>query len=339
MGETPVPAATAEAIRKRLESLAKPVGSLGRLERLAARLAETQSTLAPVSRPRHMLLFAGDHGVVEAGVGIWPSEVTAAMIALIGSGRASSSALARASGTTLGLIDVGSRVLPAPEHAAGHIGQGTRNLAREPAMTPEEFHAAWDVGAATVRRVAAAGCRVLGLGEMGIGNTTSAACLTALVTGCSAEQATGPGAGATAATLDRKRRVVADAVARARALWPLDQVAALASVSGFEIAAMAGAIARARQLGLTVILDGYVTGAAALTAFVLDPCSMGTAIAAHRSAEPGHALALAHLGLEPYLEWDLRLGEGTGALLLMPLLDAAAALLTEVATLAEVTGR
>lgn len=338
---TPRPDIAAETIRDHLDQLAKPVGSLGRLEWLAVRLAVTQGTLAPVSAPRHMLLFAGDHGVVDAGVGIWPSEVTQAMIALIGSGRASSSALARASGTGLALIDVGSRRPSGdnPGSDANHVGHGTRNLALEPAMTQAEFSAAWDVGAAAARRQYESGCRVLGLGEMGIGNTTSAACITALVTGCSAEQATGPGAGATEATRERKTRVVAEAVTRARALWQTDRVAALASVSGFEIAALAGAIFASRQCGLTVVLDGFVTGAAALTAHALAPEAISTAIAAHRSAEPGHGLALAHLGLEPFLEWDLRLGEGTGALLLMPLLDAAAALMTEVATLAEVTGQ
>lgn len=332
-----------DRVAARLDSLAKPAGSLGRLERLARRLAVTQGTLAPETRPRQLMLFAADHGVVNAGVGIWPSEVTAAMIALIASGRAASTALARTSGTGVTLVDVGS--IGGQPVAAGdvryrdeRVGRGTRDLSQAPAMSVDDFRRAWDVGARAAGRAADEGCRVLGLGEMGIGNTTSAACLTALLAGCSPEAATGRGAGATPETLARKQAVVAAAVDRARTLIVADPVAAIASVAGFEIAALAGAIAGGRARGLTVVLDGFVTGAAALIAHRRDPGALDTAIAAHLSAEPGHALALAHLGLEPYLEWEMRLGEGTGAALLMPLLDAAAALLRDVATLAEVTG-
>lgn len=331
------------AIVARLDSLAKPKGSLGRLEKLAARLAATQGTLRPVSHPRHLLLFAGDHGVVEAGVGIWPSEVTTAMMGLISAGRATSSALAQVTETPLTLIDVGSRRPDSDEPLPGlyrdeRVGRGTANLAAGPAMSPSEFRAALEVGAAAARRAVAAGARVLGLGEMGIGNTTAAACLTALITGCTATDATGPGAGCTPQTHARKLDVVEDAVRRARELLQSDRQAAISGICGFEIAAMAGAIAAARTSGTTVVLDGFVTGAAALIAHDLDPSNVATCIAAHRSAEPGHALALAHLGLEPFLDWELRLGEGTGALLLMPMLDAASALLRDVATLAEVTG-
>lgn len=334
-----------DVVAARLDGLAKPRGSLGRLERLARRLAVAQRTLQPETHPRRLLLFAGDHGVVRSGVGLWPSGVTAAMIGLIASGRASSTALARATATPVTLIDVGSLNETEPLSFAGEVeyrdervGRGTQDLSETPAMTSEDFRRAWDVGAKAAAQAAGQGCRVVGVGEMGIGNTTSAACLTALLTGCAPEAATGPGAGATPQTIERKRSVVARATARARERLARDPEAAIASVAGFEIAALAGAISGARAQGMTVVLDGFVAGAGALIAERLQAGSLGTAIAAHRSAEPGHTIALSHLGLEPYLEWDLRLGEGTGALLLMPLLDAAAALLTDVATIAEVTG-
>ncbi|WP_159347180.1 nicotinate-nucleotide--dimethylbenzimidazole phosphoribosyltransferase [Roseomonas harenae] len=321
----------------RLDALAKPPGSLGRLEKLAARLAETQGREDPRAAPRRLVVFAGDHGVVAEGIGLWPSEVTTAMMRLIRAGRSSSAALARASGTELVLVDAGSRT---PLDGGGdlRVGPGTRNLAHGPAMEPAQLEAALALGARTARQAAAEGIAVLALGEMGIGNTTAAACLTALLTGASAEAVVGPGAGATPETLARKRAVVREAVERARPLLHTDPRAAIAALAGFEIAAIAGCVTEAARLGITVVLDGFVVGAGALVAQALEPDSLRSAIAAHRSAEPGHAVVLAALGLDPFLEWELRLGEGTGALLLLPMLDSAAALLRDVATLEEAVG-
>lgn len=328
--------------RARLDSLAKPPGSLGRLEDLAARLCDTQGTLAPRTRPRRAVLFAADHGVVAAGVTAWPSSVTRAMVTTIAGGRAASSALAAASGTELRLVDVGVLGPPLPDgptHAARRVRDGSRNLALEPALTVAEFRQAVAVGEAEAHAAAAAGVAVVAGGEMGIGNSTPAACLTALLTSLPAAEAVGPGAGADAATLDRKRRVVADAVERARPLLAADPEAAVAAVGGLEIAALAGFYRAAAARKLTVVLDGFIATAAALVAERLWPGTAGAMIAAHRSAEPGHAAALRHLGLDPFLDtWRLRLGEATGALLLLPLLDAAAALMTDVATLAELAG-
>lgn len=329
-------------IDARLDALAKPKGSLGRLERLAARLAETQNTLAPKTGPRQALIFAGDHGVVQSGVGIWPSEVTGAMLSIIAGGRAASSALAAATQTPLRLIDVGSAyrgVIASQIYEDRRDGRrGTANLATGPAMTVQDFHASWAAGEAGLMEAVAAGARVVALGEIGIGNTTPAACLIALLTEADADALVGPGAGATPETLAQKKVVVREAAERARALFKSDPEAAIASVSGYEIVAMAGCIAAAARMGTTIVLDGVVSAAAALVAQNRNPFSISTVIAAHRGAEPAHAVALGKLGLEPFLEWELRLGEGTGALLLLPLLDAAAALLTDVATLAEVTG-
>ncbi|MGQ0672450.1 MAG: nicotinate-nucleotide--dimethylbenzimidazole phosphoribosyltransferase [Hyphomicrobium sp.] len=332
---------TRDDIAAHLDSLAKPPGSLGRLEALALRLALVQGTLSPKTEPRKLVVFAGDHGVVGAGVGIWPSAVTSAMIDCITAGKACCSALATATATPVELIDAGS--LRRGRHPGGcyedrRIGEGTNNLAEGPAMTAQDFAAAIRLGAETVERARMAGCRVLAIGEIGIGNTTPAACLIALLTGSDPDTMVGTGAGATVKTLEKKRSIVAAAVSRSREVLADDPVRAMASVAGYEIAAMAGAITAAARTGMTVILDGVVTAAAALVAQRIDPNATRTAIAAHLGAEPAHAIALEHLGLEPFLEWQLRLGEGTGALLLMPMLDAAAALMTGVAKLEDVAG-
>lgn len=324
-----------------LDSLAKPPGSLGKLERLAARLAVTQGTLQPKTKPRRLLVFAGDHGVVEEGVGLWPSAVTAAMIGVIAKGRASCSALAAACDTPIQLIDAGSLIAEAPSSSLykdARVARGSANMAKAAALTSEQFWAAWLIGETALKAAVADGCRMIAVGEVGIGNTTAAACLIALIAEADPVLTVGPGAGATKETLAKKHAVVAGAVARAIEAVDDDPVAAMASVAGFEIVAMAGAIAAAAQADVTVVLDGVVSGAAALIAASVDPAALDTAIASHVGSEPAHAIALEKLGLEPFLDWQLRLGEGTGALLLIPMLDAAANLLSGVATLKEVTG-
>jgi nicotinate-nucleotide--dimethylbenzimidazole phosphoribosyltransferase len=323
-----------------LDALAKPRRSLGRLEALAVRLATIQQRLDPQTHPRRIVLFAGDHGVVADGVSAWPSEVTGLMVGTILAARATSSALAAAQDCALRLVDVGG-VAPLPLDPPsffrdGRVAPGTASLARGPAMTVAGFEAAWAVGVEEAERAAAEGDRLLIAGEMGIGNTTPAACLTALLTGATPDGATGPGAGAGEATVAAKARIVAVAVARAGALLADDPRAAIAEVCGYEIAAMAGYFARGAALGATLLLDGYVATSAALVADRLAPGTARMMIAGHRSAEPGHGAALAALGLDPLLDWGMRLGEGSGALVALPLLDAAAALLTGVARLDEI---
>lgn len=328
---------THDEIARHLDALTKPPGSLGRLEELAARLCFVQQTLAPKTRPRRLILFAADHGVVAEGVSAWPSEVTGLMIRNILSGGAASSALARATDTELLLVDVGAVSDPLPEqpgYVIAKVRSGTRNLAREPALTVAEFDRAWDVGAAQARNAAADGVRVVAAGEMGIGNTTAAACLAVLLAGVPVERAVGRGAGADDATLARKRAVV-ELATRAQAA-PVEK-GAIAAVSGLEIAAIAGFFATASAAGLTVVLDGFIATAAALVAEKLAPGTRANLIAAHRSAEPGHEPMLAALELAPLLDnWQMRLGEGTGALLAMPLLDAAAAMVRDMATFDQV---
>lgn len=333
----------ADDARARLDALAKPPGSLGRLERLAIRLAETQGRIDPSATPRRLIVFAGDHGVVSEGVGLWPDTVTTTMMGLMLQGRAGSAALARGAGADMVLVDAGSKSsgLSGGSYRDWRVACGTANLAQVPAMSLAQFEDALAVGARAAAEAARDGVRVVALGEMGIGNTTPAACLAALLARVPAELVVGSGAGGTPQTLARKQAVVAEAVGRVRAI--ANPREAIAAVAGFEIVAIAGCIAEAARRGITVVLDGFIVGAGALIAqaldpVALDPVALRSCIAAHRSAEPGHALVLERLGLEPFLEWELRLGEGTGALLLLPILDAAAALLRDVATLAEVTG-
>lgn len=325
---------TPDEISRHLDSLTKPPDSLGRLEHLAAQLCLMQQSLQPATRPRRLVLFAGDHGVVAEGVSAWSVEVTGLMIQNILSGGAASSVLARATDTELVLVDVGTQAPPLPPQAGyvlAKVRSGTRNLAREPALTVAEFDRAWEAGMAEARRAVADGMRIVAAGEMGIGNSTPAACLAVLLGDVPLAQAVGRGAGANDATLVRKRAVIEAVVQRCQRA-SIDKKTAIAAVSGLEIAALAGFYATAAQARLPILLDGFIATSAALVAEMLCPGTKAFLIAAHLSAEPGHAAILAKLGLTPFLDWQLRLGEGTGALLLMPLLDAAAAIVRDMAT-------
>jgi nicotinate-nucleotide--dimethylbenzimidazole phosphoribosyltransferase len=326
-----------DSVWAHLDALAKPRRSLGRLEEIAVRLALTQGRLDPRTRPRQIVLFAGDHGCVADGVSAWPSAVTGMMVGTILAGRATSNALAAANDCPLRLVDVGvagPRVTDAPAFFRdARVADGTENLSYGAAMTSAQFDAAWQIGAAEADRAVDAGAALLIAGEMGIGNTTPAACLTALLTGLDPAAAVGRGAGADDDVVALKTRVVTTAVAPARSLVAGDMTRAIAAVCGYEIAAMAGFFAQGAARGATLLLDGYVATAAALIAERLAPGTAAAMIAGHRSAEPGHAAALADLGLEPLLDWGMRLGEGSGALVALPLLDAAAALLGDVARL------
>jgi nicotinate-nucleotide--dimethylbenzimidazole phosphoribosyltransferase len=323
-------------VRAHLDALAKPRGAMGRLETLATELALTQRRVNARTTPRRAVLFAGDHGCVGEGVSAWPSAVTQMMVATILSGQATSNALATAADCPLRLVDVGMmgpRVVGGNFFRDARVGDGSAplGLGQGPALTLPQFEAAWAVGASEAEAAIDDGAVLLIAGEMGIGNTTPAACLTVLLAGIDPDAAVGRGAGADDAVLASKRAVVAAACARAAAEPDLRR--AIAGVAGYEIAAMAGFYAAGAARGATLLLDGYVATAAALIAQALVPGSAKAMIAAHRSAEPGHGAALAALGLTPLLDWEMRLGEGSGALVALPLLDAAAALLNDVVRL------
>jgi nicotinate-nucleotide--dimethylbenzimidazole phosphoribosyltransferase len=332
----PDPGAEIE-VRRRLDQLTKPPGSLGRLEELAVRLAAISGACPPPLRDPVIFTLAGDHGVVAQGVSAYPQIVTAQMVENFLRGGAAVNALARHAGARVVVADLGVAA-PLARHPDLHdckIAPGTADMTRGPAMTREQAVRAVEAGIALVEAERARGADLIGTGEMGIGNTTAASALVAALTGAAAESVTGPGTGVDAA--GRWRKV--DAIRRALDVNrpdPADALDTLAKVGGFEIAGLVGVILAGAAYRLPVVLDGFIAGAAALTAVRLKPEARGALLAAHRSAEPGHARVLEALGLEPYLDLGMRLGEGTGALLAVPIIQAAARLLTEMATIDEV---
>ena len=322
-------------LRALIDGKAKPPGALGRIEDLAVHLALVAGRSDPSCGRALLLVFAGDHGLNESGVSAYPSAVTTAMVATFLAGKASANAFARAVGAEVRVVDAGVASELAPHSAllAAKVRAGTRNAALEPALTVAEVETALARGVEIARSAAEEGFDVLLLGEMGIGNTASAALIAHRLAPAPLADCIGPGAGHDAEGLARKHRVLAQAAARTSATEPLE---VLAEFGGLEIVMMAGAILGAAQAKRPVLVDGFICGAAALAAIRLAPQAADYCIFAHRSAEPGHRVVLDALDAQPLLDLSLRLGEGTGALLALPLLRSAAALLTEVASLEDV---
>jgi nicotinate-nucleotide--dimethylbenzimidazole phosphoribosyltransferase len=319
-----------DAARAHSAALTKPVGSLGRLEELAAFYAGAHGVFpAPALNHATLTLFLADHGVAVEGVSAFGSHVTAAMAANVMSGGAGISAIAADCRVEIQLTDVGiagdlsavptTPVVPLRSH---RIRAGTGNLAREPAMTRLEAEAAMQVGAEAARVAVATGSRALALGEIGIGNTTAAAALVCAFTGIAPARVVGPGTGISEAVMARKISVIETALALHRP-DVRDPVRVLAALGGLEIAALVGCMLEGARLRVPIVLDGLVTNAAALVAVALEPQAQGFLIAAHESPEPGARAALAHLQLEPLLKLGMRLGEGTGACLGVALLRTA----------------
>ncbi|WP_407650244.1 nicotinate-nucleotide--dimethylbenzimidazole phosphoribosyltransferase [Actinomarinicola tropica] len=330
---------SARAARERFDALAKPTGSLGRLEALGARLAAIAGSCPPPRpAPATVAVFAADHGVHAAGVTAWPQEITSTMVGVMASGRASVQALAAAAQAEVVVVDVGvaHRTAPVDGVLDRSIRRGTRDLSVEPAMTLAEVSRALDVGAEVADELIAGGARCLVTGEMGIGNTTPASALVAAYCGRSAAEVTGRGAGADDETLARKVGAIESGLSRHDP--GDDPLVVLASLGGLEIAAMAGFVAAAASQRVPVVIDGVIADAALLAAERLLPGVRHRVVAGHRSTEPAATIALDELGLEPVLDLDMRLGEGTGAVLALPLLDAAVRALTDVATIADVMG-
>jgi nicotinate-nucleotide--dimethylbenzimidazole phosphoribosyltransferase len=332
----PLDEAAMAAARQRLDRLTKPVGSLGRLERLVEQLAGITGSATPRIEGPAVVVFAGDHGVTARGVSAYPSDVTAQMVANFVNGGAAINVLARAAGAELVVVDVGVAgpdVLPSggTRLVQARVRSGTRDMTVEPAMTPDEAVAAIGVGRDVVRGLIAGGCDVIALGEMGIGNTTAASALVAALTDRAPAEVTGRGAGLDGDAVRRKVGVIEAAIERHRPS-PENPVGALAAIGGLEIAALVGAMLAAGEARVPVVLDGFITGAAALVAVGIAPSLGPRLIASHRSTEPGHRVVLEQLGLEPLLDLELRLGEGSGAALALPLLRAGTLLLAEMAT-------
>jgi nicotinate-nucleotide--dimethylbenzimidazole phosphoribosyltransferase len=319
--------------RARHDQLTKPPGSLGGLEDLGAHLAAITGVCPPpVPHSPAVVVFAADHGVAGAGVTMWPQDITTQMVANFVRGGAAINVLARQVGAVVHVVDVGvARDLTAHPGLHHHkIRPGTDSLAGGPAMTPANAAAALDVGALVAAEVIAAGCDLLVTGDMGIGNTTAAAALIATFCERDAAEVTGPGAGSDPETVARKIDVVAAAADRARR--HTDPVAVLADVGGLEIAALAGFIVGAAAARVPVVVDGVITLAALVVAESMVPGVSAHCIGGHRSPEPGAAVALAHCGLEPLVDLRLRLGEGTGGCLVVPIVQSAARVLREMAT-------
>lgn len=311
------------AVELRAADILRPTGALARLDAVAAWVAGWQRTATPHVDAPWGLLFAADHGVAADDVSAYPVGVTASMLVAFRSRRSTLHALARAAGARVHVVDVG-------------VGRPTANLRVEAAMTDDGFVAAFDAGRAAVRRLAAEGCDLLALGEMGIGNTTSAAALCARLLGGEVAPWVGRGTGVGDHRYAAKVAVVEAACARTAALD--DPVEIFRELGGHELAALAGAIVEARHAGIPVVLDGYVVGAAALPLWCLDPGAIAHCIAGHCSAEPGHRMLLDRLGLEPLLDLGLRLGEASGAMAAVPLVAMACRAVTEVPTFAEWLG-
>jgi nicotinate-nucleotide--dimethylbenzimidazole phosphoribosyltransferase len=316
--------------------LTKPAGSLGELEVLGIQLAGIgQASPPPIPEPATVAVFAGDHGVVDAGVTPWPSEVTRQMVGNFCAGGAAINVIARQVGAEVVVVDVGVNgdLDPAPNLLRRKVRHGTANMVEQPAMTRSEAQAALDVGAEVGRELVASGARCLITGDMGIGNTTPSAALIAYFTGRPVAEVVGRGTGIDDTMLGHKISVVEDAILRTRReVPPGDAMGALASLGGLEIAALAGFIVGGAAARVPVIIDGVIAAAALVTAAMLCPSSPEYCIAGHRSAEPGSRAVLEFLGLRPLLSLDLRLGEGTGASLALPLVQAAARVLREMAT-------
>ena len=329
-------ASAMQAASERQANLTKPAGALGRLETLSIQLAGITGQLRPALVARQVIVCAADHGVTVEGVSAYPSEVTAQMVLNFLHGGAAINVLARLVGASVLVLDVGVGA-DLPEHAqlrAAKVRRGTGNLRREPAMQHAEAVAAVEAGIAAAQASIAAGARVLVTGDMGIGNTTASAAIAAVMTGKPVTEVTGFGTGLD----DEGRRHKVAVIEEALALHhpdPRNALDILAKVGGLEIGAIAGIVLAGAAARVPVVVDGVISTAGAAVADGLCPTVRPFLIAGHRGVEPGHAVLLSHLGLAPLIELDLRLGEGTGAALALPLLDAAVATLNEMATFAE----
>lgn len=329
--------ATRAAAQARQAQLTKPPGSLGQLETLAITLAAMQGNPLPRVRRPWISIFAADHGIAAEGVSAFPQAVTQQMLANFVGGGAAISVLARETGATLEVIDVGTLAAsPVPGVIHAQLARGTANFSQQAAMTAAQAHGALDVGAVACARAQAAGADIFIGGEMGIANTTTAAALACALLGLPGAALAGAGTGIDNAGVARKAALIDHALAlHDLAAAPSDPLLALCAVGGFEIGALAGAYLAAAQAGLPVLVDGFICSAAALLAVRLSPGARDWMLFAHASAESGHAAILRALDARPLLALDMRLGEASGAAAALPLIQLACALHAGMATFAE----
>ena len=322
-------------VQAKLDAKTKPRRSLGRLEDLACQYAAIVGSAEPPMPNKAVVVMGADHGVAAQGVSAYPQEVTAQMLLNFARGGAAINVLARHAGAQVLVVDMGVKE---PVTGAGiesaRIGAGTADFTLEPAMTIDQAERALLTGAAYARRLAAEGCNVVGLGDMGIANTTASSALTAALTGSAVEEVTGYGTGITDAVRARKIEIIRKALQlhRPDRTAPLT---VLANLGGFEIAGLAGCVLGAASQRMAVVLDGFIASVAALVATRLSPAAAEYLLPSHRSVEAGHRIVLRELGALPLFDFEMRLGEGTGAALAMTLLDASIKVLHEMATFAD----
>ena len=332
----PLDEAAMASARTRQDQLTKPLGSLGRLEELSVQLAGIFGDATPAIRRKTVILAAGDHGVVSEGVSAYPQDVTPAMVMNFLGGGAAINVLAKLAGAEIVVLDAGVAAdLPShPSLRSVKIGRGTNNIAVGPAMTQDQAVQCLETGIETCREQIAAGADLIACGDMGIGNTTPSSAITSVITGAGADVTTGRGTGLDDAGLAHKASVVQRAIEINRP-DPKDGLDVLMKVGGFEIGVLAGVFLGAAAGHRPVVVDGFISGAAALIAHTLAPEAGHRFIASHQSVEPGHGIALSFMDLNPLLDMGMRLGEGTGATLAMHVIEAAAKCLSDMATFAE----
>lgn len=331
----PVGSSLNAALQAKIDQKTKPLGSLGRLEALALHIGTIQNTLSPALKNPALVIFSGDHGIAASGVSAYPQSVTAQMVANFLEGGAAISVIAKHNGLDLWIVDAGvnAELSRHPKLIEAKIGKGTRNFLNTPAMTESECAQAIQAGAGIVLERHRAGCNCIGFGEMGIGNTSSASLLMYCLTGLPLAQCVGRGTGLTDAQLAHKLSVLNQALTRHPG--QRDPLAALSVFGGFEIAMMAGAYLKAAELGMLIIVDGFIAGNALLAAAKCHPEVLDYCVFSHVSDEQGHRALLDHFGVLALLDLELRLGEGSGAALAYPLIVSAVAMLNEMASFAE----
>ncbi|MBW7992819.1 MAG: nicotinate-nucleotide--dimethylbenzimidazole phosphoribosyltransferase [Planctomycetes bacterium] len=324
----------AEKTQKRLDNLTKPQGSLGRLEELAKQMVDITKNENPPVRHKVIFTMAGDHGVVKEGVSAFPQEVTAQMVYnFLGRG-AGINVLAEHTGARVVVVDMGVAEELKDENTELKIKKinfGTKNMAEGPAMTEEEAIRSIEAGIEVFEEELANGIDIIGTGEMGIGNTTASSAIAAVITGRPVEDVTGKGTGINDKAMAHKVEVIKKSIEVNKPVAE-DAIDVLQKTGGFEIGGLAGVILAAASKRIPVVIDGFISGAAALIAYQLEPKVKDYLIAAHCSVEQGHKIILDYIGLKPLLDLDLRLGEGTGAALAMNIVEASVKILTEMAT-------
>ena len=325
-----------QAIQTKIDTRTKPPGSLGRLEELAMQVCRIQKTLTPAIQSPAMVVFAADHGIAKEGVSAFPSEVTVQMVLNFLNNGAAINVFTRHVGMELQVVDAGV------DHDFGNVDglvhrkvrRGTGNFLREPAMTDDELQRCLEEGGQVVQSLHAKGCNTIGFGEMGIANTSAAAVLLSLLGPVDLEKSVGAGTGLDSEGIRHKHDVLQRAIAHHQ-IDPKNPAKVLSTFGGLEIAMMTGAMLKAANLGMIVLVDGFIASSAALAAWRMVPEFLDYAVFCHKSMERGHAEALRVMGVDPILHLDMRLGEGTGAALALPVIQNALAFLNEMASFAD----